>query len=985
MKRARAPLTVAGTGRSNAGELVGRAAERHALERVLAAVEQGASAVVVVTGEPGIGKTRLLDELAGQADARKHLVLLGKASEFERDLPLGAFVDALDAYVASLPPQELRALGEDRLAELIAVMPGLRPVTAGAGSTLHEERFRLLRAMQALLEHLAARQPLVLALDDVHWADSASLELIQYLLRHRPRARVLLALALRPGQAPRSLARALTALVIEQHDERIELLALSRADADTLLGSGLDADTRAAIYRESGGNPFYLVELARRVPRDMAVAISGNELAPPVAPGELPALVALALGEEIETLSERARTVTRAAAVAGERFDTELVAAAAALPEADVLAGVDELCARELIRTTEVPREFRFRHPLVRRAVYETAQPGWLLGAHERLASALAARGAPVAVRAPHVARSARTGDPDAVALLATAARETHARAPAIAANWYQAALRLLPPEAVAERAELLVPLATALGATGRLEDSLRVLHEALALLPPGAWRPRVQLVAFCAAIEHLLGRHREAHERLLAALPELPDEPSPAAAALAIELAADAIYMFDSDTTVRWATRARETAQVLGDVPALATSTALIGYGHWHAGRPAAAEPHRAEAAALVDRLDDPALAARLDAPYYLGWVETFQERFDDALRHFDRGIALSRTTGQGYLYVPMMCGKGYTLASLGRLTEAAEAAQRATESSRLAENHQGLVWALFTHCWTAAAMGDVPLALRLGEEAVTLGGQIGAHVLLPPAAEFYALALLLAGDPARAVEVLLANAGGPELPGWGAGTRCHASAILCEAELARGDRAAAERWATFTERTAAALSPLRRPESLAARSRAALLLSEGDPRRAAALALEAVDAAEAVGCRIEEGRARTLAGRALVAAGDREAAIEQLLAAERALAACGARRWRDEAASELRALGRPPARTAAATPRSGVLSRREREIAVLIAEGKTNKQIGVELFISERTVETHVRHILQKFGVSSRAAVASALARESRAGEPV
>ena len=133
------------------------------------------------------------------------------------------------------------------------------------------------------------------------------------------------------------------------------------------------------------------------------------------------------------------------AAVAGDPFEPELAAAAAATSEAAAMDAVDELLHVDLIRTTDVPRRFRFRHPLVRRAVYEATAGGWRLGAHERCAEALAARGATAAARAHHVERSARQGDIEAVAVLREAGETAARLAPESAARWFGAALRLLP------------------------------------------------------------------------------------------------------------------------------------------------------------------------------------------------------------------------------------------------------------------------------------------------------------------------------------------------------------------------------------------------------------------------------------------------------------------------------------------------------------------------------------------------------------
>jgi predicted ATPase len=157
-----------------AEQLVGRAAELGSLDDALAQLERRRFVALELVGEPGIGKTSLLAELGARADARGQLVLSGAAAELERDLPFWIFVDALDDYVHALEPRRLGALSEDVLAELAQVLPSLAAPAAAAAEP-QDHRFRTHRAVCRLLEVLATGKPLVLLLDDVHWADSASI------------------------------------------------------------------------------------------------------------------------------------------------------------------------------------------------------------------------------------------------------------------------------------------------------------------------------------------------------------------------------------------------------------------------------------------------------------------------------------------------------------------------------------------------------------------------------------------------------------------------------------------------------------------------------------------------------------------------------------------------------------------------------------------------------------------------------------------
>ena len=555
-----------------AEQVVGRSEELGALDHAVEALEGGEPGALLLTGAPGIGKTRLLSELASRSDERGHVVLSGSASELERDLPFWVFVDALDEYVAGLDPRRLASLEADVGAELARVLPSLSELARSGEPALQDERYRAHRAVRDLLERLAATKPLVLVLDDVHWADSASVELLGALLRRPPGAAVLMAMGARPRQLPDRLARALERADRNGALTRLELAELEREDALRLLGPGLDGERAGHLVRESGGNPFYLEQLAR------AARAGRGAGAARLAGVDVPPAVAAALAEELDLLAPPARTLLEGAAVAGDPFEPELATAAAALDEEDAAAALDELLATELVRPTGVPRRFRFRHPLVRRAVYESAPGAWALGAHERCAEALAERGASATVRAHHVEHAARHGDAEARALLVQAGHDSASRAPASAARWFAAALRLLPESAPpGERVELLLARARALGACGLLEESRADLLESLALVPGEMVATEVQLTVACAGIEHMLGRYSEARARISAALDRIPDATAPEAVLLMTVLAFDGLFRADFEAMRNAAERALEVARPLDDRALTAMAAAVV------------------------------------------------------------------------------------------------------------------------------------------------------------------------------------------------------------------------------------------------------------------------------------------------------------------------------------------------------------------------------------------------------------------------
>jgi DNA-binding NarL/FixJ family response regulator len=956
--------------------LVGRAAELEQLDQALLELDDGRPAAVEILGEPGIGKSRLLGELARRAEQRGHVALAGRASELEQDLPFWVFVDALDEYLQALEPGRLELLDDDVRAELALLFPSVPTPRTERGVALRDERYRAHRAVRELLEVLAAKKPVVLMLDDLHWADSGSIELIGALLHRPPSAPVLLAVALRPRQVPERLSAALERAYRTGALTRAELVPLTRDEAATLLGGQVAEAVASDLYTESGGNPFYLEELARAVRRG----------------AEAPSGVVAALTEEFALLSPLGRTVLQGAAVAGDPFEPELAAAAAAISEAQALEGLDELLLLDLIRATDVPRRFRFRHPLVRRAVYEAAPGGWRLAAHERTAAALAALGAPASARAHHVEQSSRVGDEGAIALLREAGESVARRTPAGAARWFAAALRLLPAEAPAEeRVSLLTAFAGARAATGRFADAHAALVECIELVGAEGGELFVKLTAACAGIEQLLGQHEASHARLESALVKTTDSDSPLAVTLQISLALESFYRQRYGDAMHWSERALSSATAGGEDALIAAASAASALAAACAGHVDRAEQLAGDASARVDAMTDAELAAHLEAVANLAGAETYLDRYAAAIAHAERGLALARSTGQGELLPILIPVLVTALGMTGRLRDAAELSEGAIEGARLVGNHQTLAWQLLNRAFVAVQSGEVELALETGRESWELASTFEDNVVSTYAGVVLATVYLEAGDPGRAVELFVASAGGEALPLYPGGDRALFLGHLTRSLLAVGRTEDAARAAAAAQ-AVAATTPRRLVTAWADRASAAVALASGDHDFAAEKSLASAAGADEVGAPLEAALSRSLAGRALAQAGDRARALEELERAASAFDAYGAQRYRDEAERDLRKLGRRIQRT----PRGradGVgldsLTERELQVARLVVERKTNPEIAAELFLSLKTVETHLRHIFGKLGVSSRVEVArtieGAASRDTAGPSPV
>ncbi|MFI5492896.1 helix-turn-helix transcriptional regulator [Actinoplanes sp. NPDC051859] len=877
--------------------LVGRARELAALRTVLRG-RRGGPAVVAIAGDPGIGKTRLLTEWLTEARRSGQLVLVGRAAEFERTVPFGVLRNAMEDHVLGSRPDSLAATD-------LQLLPSAFRTLAAVGAAadpglLAGERYRLHRAIRTLVEHIAEPGGLVLALDDLHWADDSSLELLDHLLRHPPRAPVVLALAYRPRQASARLLNALAEATGRGLATTIEVGPLTAAEAGDLLPAHLGPAQQAQLVRAAGGNPFYLDVLARKATLETRAL---GELLEPPAPSELLETASRggmleALAGEFATLDPRDLLVVHAAAVAGDECDPGLLGAVAGLPESEVLVALEELVQRDIVRPGQAPGRFRFRHPLLRSAAYSDAGSGWRFGAHARAAATLGDRRAPLDVRAPHVEASAATGDLAAVDLLRAAAVQALPATPAAAAHWLGSALRLLPeePAVAAVRLELLHLRGRALGVTGRLGESRDILGEIVRRLPAGT-DERLSAAGFLAVLQNLIGNHAEARALLGQELAALPRDRPAAGALRVVQTLTDVMY---GPSGAAEAGEAIRLSRSTGDRPLLAFALS-VGVVANHAFD--TTHPHTAawldEAVRLVDALPDSELAGRLDLIPFLAWGELFRERFTDARRHLSRAVQVARATGQSHLIGILQMLRGAVATTTGRLAEAVEYLDDAMEAAVLTGTIQTQARVLGYRCWVSVWRGDLAEAIVFGEQGATLAArgerpdwQAG------PLEGYLGFARYAAGDPATALELLQRSSpvpdrksrsdGGTSRPVW----QARRYQWLAAAAAATGDVHGAAHWAAEASKLPAAPDLPRRVAFIQLAHVHATRRT--DPTTASAHATHAAAAFHQAGDLIGAAQAHVYAAAALRDLGATRDSERHIAGAQRGFAACGATpRW--------------------------------------------------------------------------------------------
>jgi DNA-binding NarL/FixJ family response regulator len=378
-------------------------------------------------------------------------------------------------------------------------------------------------------------------------------------------------------------------------------------------------------------------------------------------------------------------------------------------------------------------------------------------------------------------------------------------------------------------------------------------------------------------------------------------------------------------------------------------------------------------EAAALMDSLPDSELARHVTAAVHVGWAEMHLERLDDALRHLNRGLRLARATGQNHMLSYLLMGCGAACGLSGRLGEAGDCFDDALEAATLIGSEELRVMALTHRCWITLWQGDINEALRIGEEAAACADGVKGW-FSAVAYGMLAQARFYANDPVGCVELLLRAGDGPQLPKLDPVYRLGWLELLVEATAAYNPGQAAVWAAQAQNLTISAALPRRKGFGHLARGWA---LRSVDPARSAAEALAAATLFDQAADGVDAGRAYLLAASALEASGRVDQARAKLARARALFDACGAGLFQARALREERRLNARAPRQSQRPGQLHGLTRRETEVAGLVKQGMTNRQIANQLYLSSRTVEVHLSRILAKLDVTTRSAVAPAMAK--------
>ncbi len=927
-----------------AGGLLERDGEHAALAALVAqAAAGGDGAVVFVEGQAGLGKTELVGTACQLAQAAGMQVLRARGSELDRTFAFG-LVRQLLAREAARDPELLTHGAE--LAE---------PVLAPSGSQPAGELLASLEGLQWLVANLAARGPLLIAADDLHWSDRASLRWLVFMAERIDELPVLLVAAARPAE-PEADLELLDALATATATHLVRPAPLSVDAASTLVRRRLPDAAGvfcAACHRATGGNPFLLGELLEELADEDRTG-SAEEAGEVLEFGS--ERVSRAVLRRLRLQPPQALALARAVAVLEPSRPLAEAAELAGLREDEAARLADALVAVHLFAEDS---SLDFAHPVVRAAVYDAVRPHERQALHARAAALLQARGAAAEQVARHLLRISANHDPAIVEVLRAAAREAWERGASEAALTYLRRALEEQPEAE-QRSAVLHELGVTEAAHSEVEQFPDHFREALeAATDPAA---RMQIALDFGRALGANGRIPECLAAFEEGLQGLTDFDDPIAVKLEAELVAMSHLVFGGTemARTRWTRRAAQLA--VGEDLDPATLASLVFPVGAHGG---SAE----QVVELVDRilartrLDD--LNSVLGGA--LGNALVYTGELSRAAAFYDEAIAAARASGalSGVAWRSAM--RSSASLRLGELRRAEMEARLARDVFTDQQGEGGWLWVMAVFAEALVARGAIDEA-----DAVVTGTPFGsgagtyphAYALVARAEVHLSLgrSRLALQDALEAGRLASPTISNPAHVSW------RAPAALALSSLGRGEEARAMAEAELGEARAFGF-----PLAVGSALRSLGMAVGG--AEGIALLRESAEILERSEGRYSHGRSVLELGAALRRAGERTEAREVLRDALDMAAHMGASGLADRAHEELVAAGARPRRDRQMLSGRESLTASEDRVATLAAEGLTNREIAQRLFVTVKAVQWHLRNVYRKLDIGSREELPGAL----------